>query len=76
MPQFFVYLGSYVLSRLLEPSTLSGIGLVYNAVALHQGTPAIVQASIGVAAAVLPDSISKPIKDIVTAIVSSGGKKP
>ena len=66
MPAFLAYLGSYLVSRALEPSTWIGIGVVANAVAQHQGPAAIAQAAAGVGAALLPD----PVKDAVKAALS------
>ncbi len=61
---FFSSLGSYVVARLGEASTYAGAAAVVNAAIQHQGSPAIVQASLGFLAILLPASITGPLKTV------------
>ena len=58
---FFPAVGSYIVARLGEASTYSGISAIALAVVSHQGTAAIVAAVGGFLAVVLPASIVNPI---------------
>ena len=71
MPAFFAYLASYAIARLGEASTYAGAAVLINAVAQHQGPAAIAQAAGGLAAILLPATVTGPIKAIAGGIAGA-----